>query len=224
MAKQSNVISHWYQLVEAFQTSPLTFYKELEAAIDRRAVPEMKGTRIEFKEGGLLSAHREYLRIVRGRYSFDICAAPFGNGFFFSWWLTEPQSRFGFLYLLGFLAATEVFAGIAFAIGVSIFGFFTGLFFSVLAVFAGLWAFGYGVREGIIDIEDIVLATPIVGRLYEILFSPPTYYKADTALMFQETVHNAVLEIVDAMTSAKGVRALSESERKPILKAFAKSA
>ena len=63
-----------------------------------------------------------------------------------------------------------------------------------------------------------------MGRLYEILFSPPTFYKLDTALMFQEAVHNAVLEVIDGMTSAKGLRALSDLERKPILKAFAKSA
>jgi hypothetical protein len=46
----------------------------------------------------------------------------------------------------------------------------------------------------------------------------------DTALMFQESVHNAVLEVVDCITAAKGIRALTEAERKPILKAFAASA
>lgn len=224
MAKQPNVISHWYQLVEAFQTSPLIFYKELEAALDSRMVPEMKGTRVEFKEGGLLSAHREYLHIVRGRYSFDICAAPFGTGFFFSWWLTEPQSRFGLLYLLGFLLAADIVGALALGVGIPMFGFLKGLVFSMLCALAALWAFGYGVREGMIDMEDIVLQTPIIGRLYEIVFSPPTYYKIDTALMFQQTVHNSVLEVIDTMTAAKGIRVLSENERKPILKAFAKSA
>src|SRR5689334_15349266 len=103
MAKQPNVISHWCQLIEAFQASPLTFYQAIETAIEVRKVPELQQSRTEFKEGGSLSAHREYLRIVRGRYVFDICAAPFGTGFFFSWWLTELKSQLGWLYLLGFI-------------------------------------------------------------------------------------------------------------------------
>ena len=172
MAKHPNVISHWYQLVEAFQTSPLSFYKEIEAAIDRRMVPEMKGARVEFQEGGLLSTHREYLHIVRGRYSFDICAAPFGTGFFFSWWLTEPQSRFGFLYLLAFVAAASIMFAIAFAVGVSTFGFFSGLVFTCLSVSAALWGFGHGVREGIIDLEDIILVTPLRANIAETLLVP----------------------------------------------------
>ena len=37
----------------------------------------------------IASAKREYLRMQRGKYAFDICAAPFGNGFFVSWWFTS---------------------------------------------------------------------------------------------------------------------------------------
>jgi hypothetical protein len=65
---------------------------------------------------------------------------------------------------------------------------------------------------------------PLIGRIYEWIFAPTTYYSIDTALMFQEAVHNAVFEVVDCMTAAKGVRALSEAERKPILKKFSASA
>src|ERR1700704_6557135 len=108
MTKQSNVISHWYQLIENFQTSSLGFYESLESAIERRQVPEHHAARVEFKEGGLISAHREYLRMHRGKYAFDICAAPFGTGFFVSWWFTQPPLRFGFLYTLVFLAAVGI--------------------------------------------------------------------------------------------------------------------
>jgi hypothetical protein len=41
--------------------------------------------------------------------------------------------------------------------------------------------------------------------------------------MFQQAVHNAVLEVMDCMTANKGIRALSETERKPIMKALAAS-
>lgn len=47
-----------------------------------------------------------------------------------------------------------------------------------------------------------------------------TSFRHDTALMFQESVRAAVLEVVDGITKAKGLRALSELERKPILTSF----
>ena len=46
----------------------------------------------------------------------------------------------------------------------------------------------------------------------------PTYFQIDTALMFRYLTHASVLEVVDALTEAKGLRALSELDRKPILK------
>jgi len=45
----------------------------------------------------------------------------------------------------------------------------------------------------------------------------PTYYRLDTALMFQDSVHSAVLEVIDQVTEGKGLKALSELEKKPIL-------
>ena len=36
-------------------------------------------------------------------------------------------------------------------------------------------------------------------------------------MMFQGAVHSAMLEVIDEITNTKGLRALSEAERKPIL-------
>ena len=69
-----------------------------------------------------------------------------------------------------------------------------------------------------------MLAIPILGWIYERVFAPTTFYSMDTAIMFQKAVHNAVCEVVDCMTANKGVRALSEFERKPIMKHFTASA
>ena len=44
-----------------------------------------------------------------------------------------------------------------------------------------------------------------------------TYYQMDTTLMFQESVRLAVLEVIDGMTKVKGLKELSEADRKPIL-------
>jgi hypothetical protein len=75
---------HWSTLVEGLQASPQECYAEIEEAIRRREVPDVRASRVTFKEGDLLSAERIYLRVGRKMLGFDICAAPFGNGFFFS--------------------------------------------------------------------------------------------------------------------------------------------
>lgn len=219
MAKQQNVISHWYQLIENFHTSTLTFYESVELAIQRREVPDIQTSREDFKEGGLLTAKREYLRIVRGKFTFDICGAPFGTGFFFSWWLTETPASYGILYLFGLL----FFIGFLSLQFLSL-DFSTGILFIFIGIPLGLWYFGKLARNGILDCEDTILAIPFIGSLYERIFAPATYYKIDTALMFQQSVHNAVLEVIDQITSTKGVRALSEAERKPILVKYSQSA
>src|SRR4051812_6663596 len=108
MATQTPVISHWYRLIENYQASSLTFYQAVESALSKRQVPELINSRVEFKEAGIMSANREYLHITRGPYSFDICAAPFGTGFFYSWWLTEPRSSLGILYLIGLFFALSM--------------------------------------------------------------------------------------------------------------------
>lgn len=164
MAKRSAslIISHWYQLIEGLEASPKAFYTSVEEAVGRRQLPKAELHRIDWPEGGLLSPKREYLRVGRGEHTFDVCGAPFGNGFFVSWWLGEIPS--GCLNLL--------------------------------------------------------VSIPIVGGLFERLVRPATYYRIDTALMFQSAVHAAVMEVVDGLTKAKGLRALSESERKPMIKGF----
>jgi hypothetical protein len=58
---------------------------------------------------------------------------------------------------------------------------------------------------------------PFLGQILTRLFKPMTYYRLDTALMFQESVREAVLEILDNVIKAKGLRAISETDRKPIM-------
>lgn len=157
MAKKVGaILSHWYHHTENMQDSPQRFYTAFEEAIKVRELPDVKLSRTHYREGGLLSAKREYLRVTRRELIFDICAAPFGKGFFISWWLGEP---------LGLLQSF-----------------------------------------------------PIIGAL----FRPVTYFRYDTALMFQESVHSAVLEVIEATTQSKGLRALTELEKKPILSSFFK--
>lgn len=163
MAKApQEIISHWYQPFEGLQASSLDFYRAVEEAMARQQIPDAKIHRVDWREGGLGSAKRVYLRIPHRDHVIDICSAPCGNGFFVSSWLGEQPT--------GCLGAFADFPGL--------------------------------------------------GTLIRLFIRPATYYKIDTALMFQPAVHTAVLEVVDGMTKAKGLRALSELERKPVLMEF----
>ena len=81
-ASPETVVGHWSKLIDNLQASPQEFYTSVEAAVSERQIPEGKNSRIDWHEGGILSARREYLRIMRGRYMFDVCGAPLWPGFF----------------------------------------------------------------------------------------------------------------------------------------------
>ncbi len=85
----SNVISHWSHFFKSFAISSDHFYTELEKTLQSHEMPHSNIVRTKHKEGGILSAAREYLRIKHGDIVFDVCAAPFGRNFFISWWLFE---------------------------------------------------------------------------------------------------------------------------------------
>ena len=165
MAKQAPLpLSHWHHSIENLQESPQKFYNSLVETISQRNIPGIDISRIDYREGGVFSAKRLYLRVPRKEYIFDICATPFGNGFFFSWWLGETLSLF--------------------------------------------WR--------------LVMAIPFLGIPLMATFRPETYFRHDTGLMFQGSISSAVLEVIDGITKAKGLRTLTELERKPIFSDFFK--
>jgi hypothetical protein len=210
----ADALSHWHKLMEDFQASPMEFYASVEASIQKRQVPDCTISRIDFREGGVLSAQREYLRVSRGRHNFDICAAPFGNGFFVSWWLSPTQSSLGPLALLLMSIGFVIFMSMS----MGLLGFFQGLLITVVGVPLAFWMFVRFMSTAKEGWDDPLVAMPFLGPIYERIFRPETYYKMDTALMFQEAIGNSVLEVVDGLRSAKGVRALTELERKPVLR------
>jgi len=210
------VISHWYKLLESLQYSALEFYSAVEKAVADRQIPSTSTSRVDRHEGGVLSARREYLRIERGQYIFDVCGAPFGKGFFVSWWLSERRSPFGVLALLLFVTCGLLGLGLF----LEVFGVFHGLLLGFIGLPVLFWLFVRFINQYGEGWDDALVAMPVLGRSYERIFRPPTYYKIDTVLMFQQAVHTAVLEVVDGITSGKGLRKLSELERKPILRKF----
>jgi len=88
---ETTIVSHWDHLIENFQYSPQEFYTALEERVRKRDIPKAELSRVTYKESGIFSGSREYLRVRRFEHIFDVCAAPFGQGFFVSWWLTEQK-------------------------------------------------------------------------------------------------------------------------------------
>jgi hypothetical protein len=105
MPTAPDVFSHWYHWFEGLESSPNDFYNSIAEALERRSIPDAENFRVEWREGGIFSAKREYLRVTRQEFIFDVCGAPFGNGFFISSWLGKKPSflieTFGEIAVIG---------------------------------------------------------------------------------------------------------------------------
>jgi hypothetical protein len=189
----------------------------VEGAVASRSIPNVVIERIEYSEGGALSDKRQYLRVRRNRDVFDICGAPFGDGFFFSWWLAEiPPSLPGAVTVLMVFVYLAVVGSFMRQVG-----FFAGPALLLLVTPLALYFMS---RFGNQDTDDFILSLPLVGPFYRRFFHPITYYRIDTSDMFQEAARTAVMEVIDQVTAAKGIHALTELERKPILRQLAAKA
>ena len=211
--QKAEVLNHWYSLVPGFTNSSHSFYASIEAELKDREVPGLETSRVEFSEGGLLSAKREYLRMTRERLVFDICAAPFGTSYFFSCRFAELPSKvnpgaiavllFGFLALLVFSFA------------------FLGFWLSLLLWPTVLACTAYTLRNavslGLTDLDAWLIKQPLFGPLYEHFFRKETYYRLDTRLMYMDTVNEVVKAKVEEVTGAKGIRLIRFNEHDPIL-------
>ena len=241
MSKQAldNVVSHWHKLVENFETSPKEFYASVEVALARRQIPGLKTQDVIYSEGGVLSARRQYLRVDGERHAFDICAAPYGSGFFFSSWMTTRKPRLVVFHLAVLLVGTMVAAwgmqallrvvlqglsnspgyGLGFQLLLPLLQIVLGSFVLVpLALLIALWVVSLSAQSGFTDPEGAVLTVPGLGWFYRSVFAPDTYYRLDTMLMFQSAAHAATLEVVNGLLTQKGLRALGEAEQKPVFR------
>jgi hypothetical protein len=148
---KAKVLDHWHFTYDGLNFSTQEFYALAQQGIQSREIPKLTFGRTTYREIFLFGQQREYLRIYRGDYVFDICAAPFGKGMYVSWWLVEETSL-----------AQRIFRRLP------------------------LISFFYSVR---------------------------TYHQIDSEMMFRDLVHMAVQETIETVTTAKGARRLTESER-----------
>ena len=209
MARSIDVLSHWHQSVEGLSISSLEFYDALEKALREKEATSLTSERIEWAEGGVMSDRRTYFRISQGRLVFDVCAAPFGKDFFFSWWMGRKRPEFA--SLIGCLAIVGLL--LLFIVSIWLAGVFKGLvLFLILATVALL-----AVQRALSDsgIDDVFGAIPYVGPVYTRFFCPATYYSEDTRIMFEETVHRVVLGVLSGVLTLHKMEPLTPDSMKP---------
>lgn len=155
-ATPSNVFSHWFQMIEGLSMQPSAFYDQVEQQVKEWAIPGVKIKRVKCAEGGAFSAKRIYLRVTRQEHIFDICGAPFGKGFFVSWWLGEKP--------------TGLFKTLAWWLGhVPPFGFLVaGLFIKTYYKIDTMLMFQQAVHAAVTDVVDTVVETEGLRPLTEL--------------------------------------------------------
>ena len=206
------VIEHWFTLIPSQQFSSNEFYAAIETEIKAQKVPALDISRIEVSEGGLLSDNREYLRMKRERLTFDVCAAPVGINYFFSYRFYVEQVRIEpwqiavLLIALWFLLEGSVR--------------FLGLFLGPMLLLMGLVFLGWMMRNaiglGLRDLDTTFLKLPILGPIYERYFRKDSYYRQDLRIAYCSIVSGIVKGSVESMTGAKGIKLLKEFRYSPV--------
>ena len=74
------------------------------------------------------------------------------------------------------------------------------------------WWFGKAVNF----MDDLVQRIPYIGKYIEAIMNYQTFYQIDTDDMFKDMVKDCVLVVVDSIANDKGIRPLTELERRPV--------
>jgi len=218
--KKADVLDHWIAFADNFQTSALDFYTGIEKELKERQVPGLDMTQVEFAEGGALSHKRIYLRMLRERLVFDVCAAQFGTGYFFSCRFAEIPAvvRLWQLLLLFLLVCFAFSVSLTFSLrlfGAAAFilcplAWMVGLLFLILAM-RNL------VAMGLRNLDATLIKIPLIGPVYEAWIRKETYYRHDTRLMYLSVVGDVVKRHAEEVVAAKGIKLERQYEQAPIL-------
>lgn len=211
--KKADVLNHWIAFADGFQTAPSDFYISLEKELAERKVPRMDMSRIEFAEGGLLSEKRVYMRMLRERIVFDVCAAPFGKGYFFSCRTAEIP------IVIKLWQLVVMFALLLLALWgtIELFGFFLGILVLILCSAASVYVSRNLIALGLQDVDQMLTRSPVLGSVYEVLFRKETYHRIDSRLCYIHLIPNIVRELAENFTAEKGVKLVEQFELSPIL-------
>jgi hypothetical protein len=211
-SKSDEVLQHWISFADGFEHPPQEFYATVKKELEARKIPSMEMSDIEYAEGGLLSNKRLYLRMMRERLAFDLCAAQFGNSYFFSCRTvySPPALR------LWHLAAAVAFFWVVYIVLLHLLGFL----FACIALAALLIAiaemFRNAVSLGLNDLDNALMKIPVLGPIYENWFRKETYYREDARLAYLNIVPAIVKHVAEDVTGTKGIKLTKQYERAPI--------
>lgn len=216
--RKADVLNHWIAFADGFSTSPSEFYAGLEKELGERQVPSMVMSRIEFSQGGLLSEKRIYLRMLRERLVFDVCAAPFGSGFFFSCRTAEIPVAIQWWHWPVFVGGAILTVSVIWYVFAQVTGSFAwsliGLLFLVGTI---VYASRNAVALGLEDFDATLIKTPVIGPIYEVVFRRESYHRIDSRMCYLEVVPMLVKKLAEETTASKGVKLTRQYELAPVL-------
>jgi hypothetical protein len=219
-SKTADALNHWIAFVEGLHFPPAEFYERVEKELQTRQVPGMEMDRIEFSEGGVLSGKRLYLRMLRERLVFDVCAAPFGTSFFFSCRMTEIPLIVKPWQLLVLFLGFSICFWISVSVLTKTFGV-SGLFLCpilwIVFIIVAVYTMRNSVAMGLKDLDRTLIQTPVIGPIYEAWFRKESYYRLDTRLMYLEIVSDVVKHLAEDAVAAKGLKFTKQYEQGQIL-------
>lgn len=212
----TEVIEYWSDLIPDFNGSSSEVYGIIEEIVKQREVPGLECTREFWHEGGAVSAKREYLRFAHERQCHEICGAQFGTGFFISYRVTTDPLILDPLGILLLLLAIAALLGVL----VSLFGLEWGAITLVLLLCTAAFVMRTAVARGLGDLDRVFMKTPLLGPLYELFLRPMTYYRIDSAEMYQKAVRDAVAEAFQSIFPDRPTQMVPGVVQPPIHPAF----
>lgn len=215
--RKADVINHWIALAEGFNMAPGEFYDAVEKELKVREVPGLEISRVDFAEGGALSDKRVYLRMLRERLVFDVCAAPFGKGFFFSSRMAEIPAPIRLWQIIVLFVLFWIAFNIVTYFAWRFLGLITGSVLLVMLFVLAIYVLRNAIALGLRDLDAMLVKSPLTGPIYLRFFRKETYYRHDTRLMYLEVVPSVVKKLAEDCTAAKGVKLVKQYELAPVL-------
>lgn len=211
-SKRDEVLDHWISFADGFSLPPQEFYEAVQKELNARKIPKMEMSHVEYAEGGLLSDKRVYLRMIRECLAFDMCAAPFGNTYFFSCRTVHSPPTVKLWHII----AVIVFFGAVYSLLLK----YLGLVYAAIALLALFLAiietFRNAVGMGLADLDNALMKIPVIGPIYENWFRKETYYREDARLVYLKIVPEIIKKVAEDSTGAKGIKLVRQYERAPI--------
>jgi hypothetical protein len=209
--KRGDELDSWLRHAEGFNGSPQEFYNNVEQELAAKKIPGMKISREEFAVGGLLSDRRTYLRLMRERFTILTCAAPFGEYFFFSCRTVHVPAKIRLWHIL----AALIFFSVVGQLLIIPLGFNFAIIALVTLLFAIAGVLRNAADSAFTDLDQTLLAIPVVATYYEDWFRQETYYRVDTRSLYLSVLPDLIEKLAEDTCGGKGIRLQPNLQRPP---------